>query len=198
MSVADTESDGYDSDGCVWETWSERSWHCGCRYDPWPGQIFSEDEEEKETSYENAKRKGAESRAHMKRKRQSGPCRKKERRRRDKIEAVRGAIDTHTAEPKEMFIAPGDFSFMTGATTRIMCDDAYKAITIAEAWDFVKGDPGDGGFMFSSSPYSAAITKAMKYDGHSGASYGWTMRVMQQIARVGWEQFVAGYVEPEF
>ena len=126
---------------------------------------------------------------------------KKQRRpRRDKIELVRGAIDAHTAEPiqREMSITPGDFSFVKDASVREMFEDAYKAITAAGAWEFVERDPGDGGFMFSSDPYSVAISNAMKYDGHSGASYGWTMRVMQQIARGGWGQFVKGYVEPEF
>jgi hypothetical protein len=194
MSDEDT---GYESDDGVWETWSERSWHCGCRYDPWPGQIFSEDEEEKETPYENAKRKGAESRAHMKNEKCSQSKKKQRRPRRDKIELVRGAIDTHTAEtiPTEMSITPGDFSFVKDASVREMFDDAYKAITTAEAWEFVERDPGSGGFMFSSDPYSAAISKAMKYDGHSGASYGWTMRVMQQIARGGWDRFVKEYKE---
>lgn len=123
---------------------------------------------------------------------------KKQRRpRRDKIELVRGAIDTHTDEtiPTEMSFAPGDFSFVKDASVREMFDDAYRAITTADAWEFVERDPGSGGFMFSSDPYSAAISKAMKYDGHSGASYGWTMRVMQQIARGGWGRFVAGYKE---
>ncbi len=111
---------------------------------------------------------------------------------------MRATINTHTAEsiPTEMSNAPGDFSFVKDEMTRIMFDDAYKAIdSIFGAWEFVKGDPGDGGFMFSSDPYSVAISKAMKYNGHSGASYGWTMRVMQRIAKVGWDRFVAEYSE---
>ena len=198
MSVEHTDSDGYESDGSR-SYHTEKSWHCGCRYDPWPCQIFSEDEEEKETPYENAKRKGAESRAHMKNEKCSQSKKKQRRPRRDKIELVRGAIDTHTADsiPTEMTIT-GDFSFVKDETTRVMFDDAYKAIdSVFGAWEFVERDPGDGGFMFSSDPYSVAISNAMKYDGHSGASYGWTMRVMQQIARVGWDRFVAEYREPQ-
>jgi hypothetical protein len=190
MSDGDTESDGG-----RWETWSERSWHCGCRYDPWPGQIFSEDEEEKETSYENAKRKGAESRAHMKNEKCSQSKKKERRPRRDKIELVRFGSDGHTTE--KMTYKPGDFSFVEDVATREMFDDAYNAIdAVWGGWEFMERDPGEGGFMFSGDPYSAAIQKNMKYDGHSGASYGWTMRVMQKIARVGWERFVAEY-KPE-
>jgi hypothetical protein len=189
MSDGDTESDGG-----RWETWSERSWHCGCRYDPWPGQIFTDDEEEIETPYENAKRKGAESRAHIYRKKCS-QSKKKERKRRDKIELVRGASDGHTTTGAEkMTYKPGDFSFVEDVATREMFDDAYKAIeAVWGGWEFMERDPGEGGFMFSGDPYSAAIQKQMKYDGHSGASYGWTMRVMQRIARIGWERFVTEY-----
>jgi hypothetical protein len=37
----------------------------------------------------------------------------------------------------------------------------------------------------------------MKYEGHSGASYGWIMRVMQKIARVGWDRFVTEFKQPQ-
>ena len=72
-----------------------------------------------------------------------------------------------------------------------MFEDAYKAIdSVWAGWDFVAADPGEGGFMFSSDPMSHAIQKGMKYEGHSGASYGITMRKMQRLARIGWEAFV--------
>ncbi len=121
---------------------------------------------------------------------------KKERRpRRDKIELVRFGSDGHATE--KMTYKPGDFSFVEDVATREMFDDAYNAIeAVWGGWEFMERDPGEGGFMFSGDPYSAAIQKNMKYDGHSGASYGWTMRVMQKIARVGWDRFVAEY-KPE-
>jgi len=106
---------------------------------------------------------------------------------------VRFASDEHTTIEK-MSYKPGDFSFVMDATTREMFDDAYNAIdAVSGGWEFMGIDPGDGGFMYSSNSYSVAIQKNMKYDGHSGASYGWTMRVMQRIARIGWEPFVAEY-----
>ncbi len=40
-------------------------------------QIFTDDEEDNGTEYENVKRHGIKSRAHMKRKTQSGVCKKK-------------------------------------------------------------------------------------------------------------------------
>jgi hypothetical protein len=113
--------------------------------------------------------------------------------RRNKIELIRFGSDDHTT-PAKMSYKSGDFSFVEDATTREMIDDAYKAIdAVSGGWEFMERDPGDGGFMFSGDPYSTAIQKNMKYNGHSGASYGWTMRVMQRIARVGWERFVAEF-----
>lgn len=87
----------------------------------------------------------------------------------------------------------GDFSFVKDLEIRNMYDDAFKAIDVAEAWNFINSDPGDGGFMFSPDSYSLAIQKNIKYTDHTGATYGMTMRVMQRIARVGWERFVTEY-----
>lgn len=85
----------------------------------------------------------------------------------------------------------GDFSFIEDNETRTMLEDAYKAIDSTWAgWEFVERDPGEGGFMFSTSLIAVGIQEKMKYDGHSGASYGWTMRKMQRLARIGWEAFV--------
>jgi hypothetical protein len=86
--------------------------------------------------------------------------------------------------------APGDFSFVKDKETQIMFADAYQAIEAAEAWDYMKTDPGDGGYMFSQSDMLSKINSKMTYNGHSGSSYGWTMRMMQRLARIGWEAFV--------
>jgi hypothetical protein len=88
---------------------------------------------------------------------------------------------------------PGDFSFVQHKETRIMFDDAYRAITKAEAWDYMKTDPGEGGYMFSQSEMLTKINSCMKYDGHSGSSYGLTMRMMQRLARIGWLEFAKEY-----
>ena len=68
--------------------------------------------------------------------------------------------------------------------------DMYDAITKADAWDFVKQDPGDGGFMFCTNPIMHKITLNMKYaHDHSGASFACMMRLMQQLAVVGEDKF---------
>ena len=68
--------------------------------------------------------------------------------------------------------------------------DAYDAITSAEMWPKMREDPGEGGYIYSGHEYINAITLKMKLiEEHSGASFGWMMRVMQRIAREGWAKF---------
>lgn len=75
-----------------------------------------------------------------------------------------------------------------------MVQDMYDAITKANAWDFVKQDPGSGGFMFCTDPIMQDIEKNMKtLDTHSGASFASLMRMMQLIARIGEEAAVQAY-----
>jgi len=72
-----------------------------------------------------------------------------------------------------------------------MLQDAEMAIEKADAWEYMKTEPGEGGYMFCNDPQVTEISKNIKYDGHSGASFGWTMRVMQQLARLGTDEFCA-------
>jgi hypothetical protein len=84
--------------------------------------------------------------------------------------------------------AEGDFSWSPDGD---MLEDAYRAITVAEAWDLMKLDPGEGGYMFGGNPNCKTIR--LQYPGHSGASYGLTMRAMQYLAHYGWNAFYAAY-----
>ena len=87
---------------------------------------------------------------------------------------------------------PGDFTFLPIALgEREMLDDAYKAVSVSESWDAMKQEPSGGGFMFSEDAWISQINRHIKYDGHSGSSYGWTMRQMQFIALNGWDAYVA-------
>ena len=72
-----------------------------------------------------------------------------------------------------------------------MLQDAYDAVTRAEMWEYLKlpTTPGKDGFMFSSAIELAAINSEMQYQGHSGASYAWTMRQMESIAKRGWTAY---------
>ncbi len=81
----------------------------------------------------------------------------------------------------------GDFSWHPDAT---LLADAYKAVSLAEAWPFLRDEspPEDKGFMFWGHPTVKQIeTKMEMLDAHSGASFGWTLRQMEAIAKLGWE-----------
>lgn len=77
------------------------------------------------------------------------------------------------------------------ASDATMLDDAYEAVTKADMWEYLRlpTSPGKDGFMFSSAFELAAITAEMTYKGHSGASYAWTMRQMERIAKLGWDTY---------
>jgi len=88
------------------------------------------------------------------------------------------------------------FSFVKNSMTAMMLEDAHGAITKAGAWDYMKTDPGEGGYMFTRNETLDAINVHIDTDnciGHSGSSYGWTMRQMQYIAINGLEEYEKRY-----
>lgn len=91
---------------------------------------------------------------------------------------------------EEDMLVPGEFKYIKSSHSRDMLQNAYKAITQTETWDFVKKDIDS--FMCSTNPEIWIITKKMVdlgYDAHSGFSFGWTMRQMQFIAKNGEKEF---------
>jgi nanoRNase/pAp phosphatase (c-di-AMP/oligoRNAs hydrolase) len=88
------------------------------------------------------------------------------------------------------FLGNGQFEYVEDIWTREMLINAWQAITTTELWDFVKEDIDS--FMFSSDPRVTRIYNKMEelgYGGHSGASFGCTMRNMQYLAEHGEEKF---------
>lgn len=77
-----------------------------------------------------------------------------------------------------------------------MLQDAEAAIVQCGLQDWFRDYTPDEekGFMFDKNENLTRIGKAMKC-GHSGASYAWTMRTMQNIAKVGWEEFYSRSIE---
>lgn len=73
----------------------------------------------------------------------------------------------------------------------IMLADAHRAVIKTNLWDYLKkpSTPGKDGFMFCTDIELVKLSHEMKYDGHSGASYAWTMRHMEYIAKNGWDAF---------
>jgi hypothetical protein len=82
-----------------------------------------------------------------------------------------------------------DFEIVYSEFESMMLRDAYKAISKCNLWEWIRtySPEKDKGFMFSEHPNLDRINKAMEFDGHSGASYAITMRVMESIAKNGWE-----------
>lgn len=110
----------------------------------------------------------------------------------------------------------GDFSFILDCPSykgtgygakmdKLMFEEAFKAIESVEGgWEFMRDDePGEGGYMFGRSKNEKirhAIDDAISKNdscGHSGASYGLTMRAMQYLARNDWLAFIK-YWWPEY
>ena len=87
-------------------------------------------------------------------------------------------------------IIPGQFYYIKEDWIKNMLVNAWQAITLTELWDFVKQDIDS--FMFSNDPRVKIIYDKMEklgYTGHSGSSFGCTMRTMQYIATHGEKKF---------
>lgn len=88
-------------------------------------------------------------------------------------------------------MATPDFESVYPSEDSKMLRDAYQAITQCGLWDWLATyQPEEAkGFMFGEHPNLTKIDNAMKYEGHSGFSHTWTMRVMEAIAkRGGWDK----------
>ena len=94
--------------------------------------------------------------------------------------------------------ARGDFSFIKRDSERAMLEDAFQVISETEgAWDYLvqKGVPDpNSGFMFSRDSFLMKLGEKVDRHGkigHSGATYGCTMREMERIAKKGWDTYVS-------
>ena len=96
-------------------------------------------------------------------------------------------------------IGDGNFEYVDDINERDMLQNAFKAIQISEGWDYVRLDPGEGGFMFSKNPIKYKIMENMEKCepsvGHSGSSYGFVMRNMQFLAKNGIEKHKEKYID---
>ena len=91
-----------------------------------------------------------------------------------------------------MEIGNGNFEFVAENNEREMYVTAHRAITQLELWNFMQEDPGPNGFMFSDDNRVTLIGEKivqLGYAGHSGSSFGFTLRVMQYIARNGYTAY---------
>lgn len=87
-------------------------------------------------------------------------------------------------------IGNGNFDYVSNLWNREILENAWQAITLTNMWDFAKQDIDS--FMFSLDPRLDIIGEKMAeigYNGHSGISFGRTMRQMQYLAKFGEEKF---------
>ncbi len=88
--------------------------------------------------------------------------------------------------------SPGKFNFVKDNFERKVFEETFQIISnIDGGWEFLKNfEPHKNkGFMFSEHPILTKISDAAEAHGHghSGASWAVTMRVMERIAKDGWE-----------
>jgi hypothetical protein len=87
-------------------------------------------------------------------------------------------------------IGNGMFEYISDKWDKEMLVNAWQAITITNNWDFVAQDTDS--FMWSRDPRINQISIEMErlgYTGHSGCSFGCTMRNMQYLAQHGESKF---------
>lgn len=101
-----------------------------------------------------------------------------------------------------MDIGDGSFDYMNDHIVPYLVN-AHWAITECELWDWLRTyePPIDKGFMFSTTQERERIDAKMREQdiagGHSGSSYGFTMRVMEYIAKNGYENYKEEYLRNE-
>lgn len=95
---------------------------------------------------------------------------------------------------KNIFV-PGQFLYIKSDNCREMLQNAWTAITQLELWDYMKCDTES--YMLSCDPEIDIIHKKMEalgYFGHSGSSFGWTLRQIQYIAQNGEANYMDSYL----
>lgn len=84
----------------------------------------------------------------------------------------------------------GKFLYIPDEHSREMLVNAWNAITEVDMWDYMRNNCYS--YMFSNDKEIFIISNKMAelgYNGHSGCSFGWTMRQMQYIAQHGEEKY---------
>ena len=93
-----------------------------------------------------------------------------------------------------------ELSFIQDSHTRSMISIGYTAIDKLELWDWLKTYEPESGFMFSSHPNINRIMQKMESlpdpPGHSGCSFGITMRQLEYIAKEGLDQYKVYVTSP--
>jgi len=115
--------------------------------------------------------------------------------------SIAQTVNPITNNKSAEYFGDGEFEFAKSWDLPYL-KSAHKAITTCELWDWLKNfEPQeDRGFMFSKDvPELDRLNEEMYKDpvngGHSGASYGCTMRCMEYIAKHGYQAFKESYAK---
>lgn len=88
-----------------------------------------------------------------------------------------------------------NFDFIMDWSSRKAVSNGYTAISQLELWEWLKTftPEHDKGFMFSDNKNISKIITKMESlpdaPGHSGSSFGWTMRQLEFIAKQGLDKY---------
>jgi len=87
------------------------------------------------------------------------------------------------------------FDFVSDTLFRYYLFDAFAAVCKADAWEYLRYfEPEEGkGFMLTNNEMLTEINKYMD-QGHTGASYGITMRAIHYVAKHGYEEYKNYYL----
>ena len=93
-----------------------------------------------------------------------------------------------------MIYSLGDFSFINDKLQRQTLEYDFNIINnIPGAWEAFRNHDEDKSFMYNTKNGIWNEISNQVYQGHSGASYGLSMRTFEYIAKYGWENFVKKY-----
>ena len=99
-----------------------------------------------------------------------------------------------TYAPNCKCIYEGDFDSIgfEDSDTESALKDGYNSVDKLGLWDWFRRPdiPGHGGFVFSDHEELKMISREMTHQGHSGTSFAFVMRIMQNIAVHGWDIYV--------
>lgn len=82
----------------------------------------------------------------------------------------------------------GDFFFINDDDMQDFLTHDFKIIQDNHLWNYFQKHDENKSFMFCNE-----LQKYKWYPGHSGASYGCSMRIMEHIAKYGWTNYVTSY-----
>lgn len=95
-------------------------------------------------------------------------------------------------KPKSINLGDGQFSYVINIHERRMLSTCWNAVNMLEAWKFLRDFPKTDSFMLSNQPLVSKIyykIEELGYTGHSGCSFGFTLRNIQSLARHGEDEF---------